>query len=57
MEETAQDRKDFQEWLAKNHDHFLTYSVDEIANLAIMAGFNRIIVSQWQTSESFKRAI
>jgi hypothetical protein len=47
--------KEFIAWLEKNKDHFLTYSVEEIANLAKMAGFNPMVVNQWQTREKFRR--
>lgn len=43
-------------WLDANQDKFKTYSLQEIADLAVACGFSREDVSAWQTREKFRRA-
>lgn len=46
---------DFQNWLEANKDHFTTYSLEEIHDIAIASGQDRIEVAQWFTKAKFNR--
>ena len=43
-------------WVAGHPDILGNKTVEEIAKLAIAAGFDRIVVTMWESSERFKRA-
>lgn len=44
------------EWVANARRVHPDYSIEEIGELAVAAGFDRITVSMWETSEKFRRA-
>ncbi len=47
---------DFEWWLVQMHELLSSYTVDEIKERALLAGFPLIEVSQWVTKERFRRA-
>lgn len=52
-------KKEMLAWIRRNEQKFKAeeYTKEEIANLAIACGFNRIVVAEWQTQAKFKEAI
>jgi hypothetical protein len=48
---------DFQKWLLRNQDRFKTYSLAEIAELAVACGFPREEIVQWTVQERWKEAV
>jgi hypothetical protein len=51
------DLQKLEAWIADNEAKFSTYSIGEIAELSIAAGFNRIAVAQWQTQQRFRGVV
>lgn len=49
--------REFKEWLERNQEILRDHSIDEVAALAVIAGFDRHVVYQWQVSKNFKGAI
>lgn len=48
---------ELKDWLTRNNDHLKTYSIEELADLAIAAGFSRLVVAQWLTHMKYRRVI
>ena len=49
--------KEFLAWLERNRELLADRDLDNIRDLAIAAGFDRIVVSQWYTRKRFENAI
>ncbi len=47
------ENQEFKTWLKENAEHLASYTIEEIAHLAIACGFSRGTVAGWQASESF----
>ena len=45
---------ELEQWLIQNAEHFKNYAPDEIADVAIVAGFDRALVAQWKMSKTFR---
>lgn len=41
------EKLNIREWLYRNRERFITYSIDEIADIARMEGFTESDVSRW----------
>jgi hypothetical protein len=41
-------------WVEQNADHFKGYSIENIKDLALAAGFKRTAVAQWEAQEMFR---
>ena len=47
---------EFEKWLEENRERLTTYSLEEIQDIAIASGQDRIQVAQWFTKTKFSRA-
>lgn len=44
------ERLEFRDWLERNNERFITFTLDEIADIAIASGYNREEVCVWLVS-------
>lgn len=49
------DLLEFHRWLTANKKHLDTLTINEIAERAILVGFDPYLVHQWKHSERFRR--
>lgn len=47
---------ELEKWLEENKAHFATYSLNEIADIAVASGFRNSDVAAWMTKQKFKAA-